>query len=34
MLNYIKNIIKRGSFEFAGNSVMYIINSVDNMMWF
>lgn len=34
MLNYIKNIIKRGSFEFAGNSVMYVINSVDNMMWF
>lgn len=34
MSNYINNVLKRGSFEFAGNSVMYVINSVDNMMWF
>lgn len=34
MASYIKGIVKRGSFEFAGNSVMYVINSVDNVMWF
>jgi len=34
MASYIKGIVKRGSFGFSGNSVMYVINSVDNVMWF
>ena len=34
MASYIKGIVKRGSFEFGGNCVMYIINSVDNVIWF
>lgn len=34
MASYINNTVKRGSFEFGGNCVMYVINSIDNVMWF
>lgn len=34
MANYINNILKRGSFEFEGSNIKYVVNSVDKVVWF